>query len=727
MRVAKTMSVAPKITLDQIREFTAAERLELGSVNGTSVTPKLEKVIKFLKTFEMSSADKMFVLQHVNDSGSHEKAFTHTVSYMNSHGGNQQVNEKEVTFVSVTGEEMSRPNTVIPMPFDVPPKRPLIQRVAVAVGTFTKISQGKLIPYVNMKEALKAWKGSFFRPAGIPILQNCWIDIAMADPAFLLRLDAKSAISADEYLVLIPQILNRCPMKDFIAMNQIVVYQLFEFFSQRVAEDGVVEYRRKMVVQQSSKPNEKPKKVPLIPEKNLMTLNDVFLTLSEAQVKEFDKIRREIGVPCLYFIRDYIDPTHTFQDIVGTMDAVVKGFQLGNLLRGSEDVATSRLYEQLGFSGLSDDFEKNVCLSLALALGAHAQLKSMGETPYLDIKLNSVGEAPIMHNSLRQHLPEDKNWRLVLPEEGDFVKVHPGLHSYCVDRSRVEACYIRVSPLEFGTLPTLGDYRVKCSQDLPGHKPKYYVLYTPVYGPYWWQTAKSAEQEKSDMSLGSSNSFIPVLPPPRPVQVYRYGSSARLKAIVTDLPALSLVGMKNRSFVAMKLEKMVTEEMWYKQVLMSMADKNGFFINPYSHFSPISNLPIASKTSVIFSRVSLVAQDEYMTGDLSQFEVDDQSDSDGEGWVRASDGEDDDVVPESTSDPVEVKASTSAPDPPQEEEEPSEEEEEVAVFHRRGRKARKEKEKGPFKSRKRKAFTSADVSEGRAKVDLSAPRYDPQY
>lgn len=628
------MSQAPRITLDQIREFTPLERMDLGTANGISNPAKMEKVIKFLENFEMTSADKVFVLQHANDSGFSEKAFTHTVSYMNSHGGNQQVLEKTVKFVSVTGEEMTRPNTVIPMPFDVPPKRPLVQRLAVIIGTFTKVSQGKVIAYCNMKELLKAWKGTTFRPAGIPILQNCFIDIAKHDAAFQLRLQAKSAVSEDEYLVLIPQILNRCPMNDFIAINEIVVYQLFEFFSSRVAPDGVVEYKRKTVLL-PAKSGEKAKRVPLIPEKNLAKLTDVFVNLTPVQASEFERIRVEIGVPTLYFIRDYIDPSHTFQDVVGTMDAVVKGFQLGNLLRGSEGIATSRLYEQLGFSGLSDDFEKRVCLTLAMTLGAHAQIRALQETPIMDVQLSSVGEAAIMHNSLSIHLPGDKMWRLILPEAGDFPKVHPGLHSRCLGRSRVEACYVRVSSLEFQTQPTMGDYRVKCNQDLPSHGPKYFVLHTPVYGPYWWQTEKSAEMEKAELSLGSSNSFIPVSPPPKPLTVYRYGSSARLKAIVTDLPALDLIGIKDRMFTTIVLQKMVNEETWYKQILTSMADKNSYFVNPYAHFNPISNLPVASKTSVIFSRVTLVANEDYLSGDVTHFQVEAEDDSDEGEWVRS--------------------------------------------------------------------------------------------
>jgi len=632
MRVAKMMTQVPSITLDQIREFTPAERMELGTANGVSTGPiKSEKVKKFLEAHEMTHADKNFVLQHANDSGYSEKAFFHAVSYMNSHGGNQQVSQKEVVFTSVTGEEMKRPNTVIPMPFDMPLKRPLVQRLAVLAGTFTKMSGSKVVPYSNMKEIMKAWKGTVFRAAGIPLFQACVVDIVNQDKAFQIRLQGKSAISEDEFLVFLPQIFNRCPMIDFISLNQIVIYQLFEFFVQRRAQDGRMEYKRKTRLASGLK-NGKPVRENVIPEKNLARLEDVFPILTPAQTTEFDKMRKDIGVPRLYFLRDTLDASHTFQEVVGTMDAVVKGFQLGNLLRGSEGVATSRLYEQLGFSGLADDFEKKVTLLLAMTLGAYDQLKTMDTpNPLLDVQMTSVGEGALLFNSLSQLLPND-SWRLILPESGDFPKVHPGIHHRCLSRSRENACYIRFSPLEFQTLPSLGDYRTKCSQDIPRHNPKYYVLYTPVYGPYWWQTAESAKLEQKETSLGGSNSFIPVSPPPRPLQVYRFGSSARLKAIVTDLPAFGLVGMDRGKAKPVSLHRMLTEESWYRTILMSMAEKNSFFMNPYAHFSSLSNLPIASKTSVIFSRVNIVANEDHLSGDVDAFEQESDYDSDDGEW-----------------------------------------------------------------------------------------------
>lgn len=188
----------------------------------------------------------------------------------------------------------------------------------------------------------------------------------------------------------------------------------------------------------------------------------------------------------------------------------------------------------------------------------------------------------------------------------------------------------------------MGEYRSSCHQDVPRHDCKYYVLYTPIAGPYWWNTKEIADREKKEADLRASNSFIPVAVPPRPLSVYRYGSAARLKGIVTDLPAFELIGVLKGQKVSVQLTKFATEDAWYRQVILHMAEKNAFFINPYAHFSPISNLPLASKTTVIFARVSGLIMEDTFSGDPGTFVEDVHSDEDGpDGWEEVS-GEDDD-------------------------------------------------------------------------------------
>jgi hypothetical protein len=619
-------------------EFTPAERMELALCNGISVMPKLEKVKKFLKTFQMSEADKVFVLQHASEKNPIERAHAHAESFLNTHGGQQHATQTEIELISITGQKFKRNNTIIPLPFGLKQNRP-VMRPACMLGTFLQVKNKKVLPQGNVKELQKAWRDSTVMVAGIKRLQDCGIEILMNDPAFKLKLEGgSSSMSSDDFILTIALVLLRCPIADYVALHQILVYEVFRFFQRRVTTKGVVEWRRYKIRHSSGE------RRPFIPDKALSTVEQMFPTLPDTLKLRLEEIRKECNVPKLYFLTGFIDASHTFQDCPGTLESAIKAFQLSGALRSGESVATSRLYDMLGFTGLCDDFGQKISLLLAMAMGVrqHFLLNKVPEHEIMiDVQLLTTGDAPLLASSLHARMP-NVNWKLKIPRAGDWSKIHKDLYKFLVEYPRPGATLVKYSDNEFQTYPSLGDYREKSNQEVPRQgqsveTPQLYVMYIPIFGPYWWNTEEKSKAEALENSLRQSNSFIPVPVPPLPISVYSYGSSARFRGIVTNLPNFALVGADAKGLVTIDLKKFESEASWYKRVVASMGEKNSYWINPYPHYSPITNLVLSSRATVVYARTTPVGPEDTYAGDVVDINDDYQpSDDDEEGWEGVS-------------------------------------------------------------------------------------------
>jgi hypothetical protein len=633
MNTVKYLSVVPRITRDQIMEFSPAERYELGTANGISVVPKSERVKEFLRGFEMTDADKIFVLQHANDKNPIERAHVHTESFVNNHGGQQEASATQIELTSVNGQKFTRPNTVIPLPFDVKLTRPLM-RLAVMAATFLQVKNKKVGIHWAYKDLQKAWKDTTVNVAGLARFQKSMMEILMKDAAFVMRLNgATSSISSDDFLLSCAAVLNRCALADYIAINQIVVYEVFRFFEMRVTNGGKIEWRRYKV-------RVGKEKKPYIPDSCLMDVRAMFPSISEEMMGMLEAVRIHCKVPKLLFATGVIDASHNFQEPLGTLESVIKGHQVGVSLRQGEDVGTSRLYDMQGFTGLMDDFGIRISLLTSMALGVHDHFKAQGKADadiVIDIEMHSTGDAGLLCHSLQCHMPA-VNWKLRVPKAGDWVKIHRDLHKFLIEIPRSEAVYVKFSSVEFQTFPSIGDYRMKSDQEVPRHECLGYVMYIPVFGPYWWHTAEKAKIEKAESSLRESNSFIPVPVPKKPVRVLAYGSGARLRGIVTNLTSFSLIGQSKRAYVPITLKCYESESAWYKYAVESMGSKNCFWVNPYSHYSPITNLVVSSKATVIYARTTPVMAEDAYTGDVSVAVEGSEDSDDGEGWEQVGEG-----------------------------------------------------------------------------------------
>jgi len=361
--------------------------------------------------------------------------------------------------------------------------------------------------------------------------------------------------------------------------------------------------------------------------------------LSEGAQAGAQVVRNILGVDPIV-VRGPLNPTHTFVDPSSpTFEKAYKAMQKGDVIRGGDNAGGSILADAFGYSGFVTALTKGLVLTTALALFLSSKVKE------LDIQCDSIGDVPIVHQSMVNFASRidnrcDVRYIVMLKSLND---VHLDYKSRCLTSFRVGSHRLYVSKRVVPSGKKTEDILEKSEEELHtlvdrSSEGESFTYYGPAFGSTPFRSGR---------------------------HLYKFGVPSSFRAIVSTQSGLSLYGAhvskdgRSLNPVVTELHCVKTPDEWYETVIRANAWKNGYFLRSYRQYSPISNLLTPPTKGVKFT----LRGDVYEAGETgesdtfddyqSESEEDDyynQPSGDGsEGEDSSTEGEDEEGEQETTA------------------------------------------------------------------------------
>jgi hypothetical protein len=612
-------------------EFMAMDRKVLrryATYNGLSqtLTPEMAESIK---SRGWTSADRTLAISVLQSSDGKTSAHVRPESFLNVQGGQMFYTPTQVTYVPLSGVKQVRANAAIPARFGEAEVYRNVQAVTALVSNLLKNDSGQWVSSINLSSWLKVYGQSGVRVEGLTAVSKVAGEILSQDRVWTsLSTISRNSIQGPELLVFVRQALDRTTQLVYDVLNTMIVCDVFDAF-RKVGNQWI----RVMDGQKPVVPDSVFEKRPPTPE------------AKEVLSSKY---------PGLYWYLGGYIPRISMPIATGDLKSARDAASRLREVQGGDTAPTALLAGMRDFSGLTDILGKKIQYFLAATLSAWASWHNV------DIKLETVGDIPLLVASLnywRKHLMTTKvpNFFRVDHEQGsekettvycpcDFALILPKIS----DRANVPMIYrpivyedfrpnttvifwsMAVVPTETsGAAASRIEYDRSSMEILPRSvQQRQFIAYCPIYGaiPFW---------HDPDVQTANANSTVTLVPIHNTVFVYKFGNSSGFRGILSTLPNLCLYGfgsekvgkgydLSKTGICPVPLVCVPKQKDWYLGVCQDINIQAISFLCPISRYSPISNLPFASRGGVMMANQGIDGDEGVLVANQVRIEHRDQ-------------------------------------------------------------------------------------------------------
>lgn len=582
-----------------LNQFTPRQIRALASFTegmSAALEPALEQ---FRKAYPPTVRDKQFAQEfaYKKEKGSVLQAGLLEEAAIQHHG-TVRYSDENVYFSKANGEIEVFPMSIIPLPTEGRP-RPGLSIVVGTFGNFCKCvgPTFELNVKVNVLQTVWASEASVLRPAAVigllDLLKNT---IQGSDVWAGMSLIQKQSLTGARWVSFLMTFFAECSWGDYFSVHTWLALNFFKCFRkgnfskpyQHILDDGKVERT--------------------IPAKALVIIQKSDASKLSEGAKVGAKVVRDILGRDPIVVRGPLDSAHVFVDPLNpTFDKAYKAMQKGDVVRGGDNAGGSILADALGFSGFVTPVTKGLVLTTALALFLTSKV------PELDIQCDSIGDVPLVHQSIvnfRDRITNrcDVRYVVMLKSLND---VHKDYKGQCLTAFRAGSHRLYVSKRVIPSGKKTDEIVEKAEEELhtlsekTEQKGESFTYYGPAYG----------------MTPFRSGRYL-----------YKFGVPSSFRAIVSTFPDLGLYGA-HVSKDGRALEPIITDlpcittpEKWYETVIRANSFKNAYFLRAARQYSPISNLLTPPTKGVKFT----LRGDAYEVGETGEADTFDDWESESE-------------------------------------------------------------------------------------------------
>jgi len=609
-------SVARRVWTDvNLNQFTPRQiRALAGFTEGISA-PLEPLLMRFLQENIPTVKDKQYAYEyaHKKEQGTVLQAGALEEAAVQHHGTVRYTDEN-VYFSKANGEIEVFPMSIVPLPTEGRP-RPGLSILVGTFGNFCKCvgTTFELNVKVNVLQTVWASDAAVLKPAAVIGLVDILKDTVLKSEIWQgMSLIQKQNLTGARWVSFLMTFFAECSWGDYFSVHTWLALNFFKCFRkgrldrpyQHVLEDGKVERT--------------------IPAAALTIIQKADAKKLSDGARAGAQVVRDILHCDPIVVRGPLDPTHTFIDPSSpTFEKAYKAMQKGDVIRGGDNAGGSILADAFGYSGFVTPLTKGLVLTTALSLFLSSKVSE------LDIQCDSIGDVPIIHQSLANFAPRIENrcdvrYIVMLKSLND---VHADYKGRCLTSFRAGSHRLYVSKRVVPSGKKAEDILEKAEEELhtlveKSAKGETFTYFGPAFGSTPFRAGR---------------------------YLYKFGVPSSFRAIISTQPELALYGAhvskdgRTLSPVITSLPCIKTPDEWYAMVIRANAWKNGYFLRACRQYSPISNLLTPPTKGVKFT----LRGESYDAGETGEAETFDdyESESDEDDYYNhlsgdGSDGED---------------------------------------------------------------------------------------
>jgi len=319
--------------------------------------------------------------------------------------------------------------------------------------------------------------------------------------------------------------------------------------------------------------------------------------LSDGAKVGADAVRQLLGSDPIV-IKGPLGGAHAFIDPTSpTFEKAYRAMQKGDNIRGGDNAGGSILADAYGYSGFVTPLTKGLLVTIASALFI------TGKVATLDIQCDSIGDVPIIHQSMANFSARsegrcDVRYVVALKSLND---VHVDYRTRCLTSFRAGSHRLYVSKKVVPSGKKIEEVLEKSEEEL-------HTL---------------AEKRKEGESFTYFGPAFGTSPFREGRHLFKFGVPSHFRAFISTIPDLALYGAtvsKDGRTVAPNVTPLVaikSADEWYSTVIKANIWKNSYFLRATKQYSAISNLLTPPSKGVKFT----LRGDKYEAGETGESDV----------------------------------------------------------------------------------------------------------
>lgn len=585
-------------TLEQIMALSDKQREKLAAYVPGAVPvndPHLEKLIQergwrtadSLLAFRVKSNPKYSFSKQTNE------------EIVMSRGGAIETSLKQVKVTLPTGEVYVTPNTPIPANHAFPDKYDNVDAVAVFVSSLVETKDGKWVP-----TRIDKWSCfTVMKIVGLKKVANALCTILNHSDSWKSREQTERlSTTGVTALKFIRTIVSQLTEAQFDYLNTLIVVEAFGVLEKDDTDSWVYGEDEHGETLPTS----------FYEEKELKKHHMKFLSDYPAVF-----IYRGGWVPKVKIAK-------TDLALTSSMEAIHKKV---SEFSGGDKSAPSLLASAKGYSSMPVSGVKKIAWIVSAVLGAWARgskvdirLTSDGDINPLWVLLsyhqnNIVTHKPALFEEINK-LPVEDWFTFLTSHRNTSLNLPAHIQALVRGKHRKDAVAIGwikdALKTKTDKKDNAPDHDANSWNVLPQDLPENFIIRCPIYGDAFFmhdEDIARSQQKKSAIETFAGKARKSTYDK---VQVYAYGSARGFYGVASTVDAF-LVGIENKEWVKVEMERFTKRKEWYGQVQKDLVAVYGAPFRPVVRYSPISNLFFFTR-----GRVNLISQLITEEGDLVQ-------------------------------------------------------------------------------------------------------------